>query len=147
MDRDNLMIRMPNAMTVKVPQRHAQLCANLIASRKALGRRFGFDLISDPAGDMLLDLYAREGEGRATSVSSLPGAANVAYGTARRVILALEQRKILRRSPDPVDGRRFLISLTNYATEVLERAFDLIIDEPFSHYIDAGTTSQTKTRP
>lgn len=142
MDRDNLIIRMPEPMTVKAPQRHAQLCANLIAGRKALGRRFGFDLISDPAGDMLLDLYAREGEGRATSVSSLPGAANVAYGTARRVILALEQRGILYRSSDPVDGRRFLISLTDRATDALEAAFDLIVNRTHRSQDNTNPTSQ-----
>jgi len=65
---------LPEAKRTSKPARstrHATIARAILAARKNAGQRFGFDLAVDPIGDMLLDLYIREHDGRTTSLSSL----------------------------------------------------------------------------
>lgn len=80
-------------------------------------------LFADPAWDMLLDLYAAELGQRRVSVTSLCIAANVPATTALRWISALEGDGLVERRPDPLDGRRFFISLTREAIRSFEQYF------------------------
>ncbi|WP_278374355.1 LysR family transcriptional regulator [Sphingobium xenophagum] len=107
--------------------RYADLCRALLAAHKRAGRAFGNDLISDPASEMLLDLYVREHEGQTTSITSFWGAASSALGTARRSLTMMERRGFIVRTGDPSDGRRALVKLTPSAREQLEECFEVIL--------------------
>jgi hypothetical protein len=107
--------------------RYAGICKAVLGARKHFGGMFGLDVGKDPVGDMLLDLYLREEEGRSTSISCLWGAASVASTTARRSVNKLESRKIIVRTPDPADGRRFLVRLTRKARAAIEAGLDMIV--------------------
>lgn len=100
----------------------------VLAARLKFGRSFGFDLATDPTGEMLLYLYIREHQGRSTSLSALWGASNVAYSTARRCVAEIEQRGVIRRLPDRTDGRRRLVQLTPLAREQLDAGLGLIAE-------------------
>ena len=80
-------------------------------------------LFADPAWDMLLDLYAAELGQRRVSVTSLCIAANVPTTTALRWISALEGEGLIERRADPLDGRRFFLSLTREAVRRFEQYF------------------------
>jgi DNA-binding MarR family transcriptional regulator len=84
---------------------------------------FPGDLFSDPAWDMLLDLYAAELGQIRVSVTGLCIASNAPTSTALRWISALERQKLIERRPDPLDGRRFFLSLTKEAIAMFERYF------------------------
>ena len=78
---------------------------------------FPGELFSDPAWDMLLDLYAAELGQVRVSVTSLCIASNAPTSTALRWISALERQNLIERRPDPLDRRRFFMSLTRDAIE------------------------------
>ncbi len=80
-------------------------------------------LFADPAWDMLLDLYAAHLGQRRVSVTSLCIAANVPTTTALRWISTLEGEGLIERRADPLDGRRFFISLTGEAIRSFEQFF------------------------
>jgi DNA-binding MarR family transcriptional regulator len=98
----------------------------ILQSRLERGSCFPADLFSDPAWDMLLDLYAAELAQVRVSVTSLCIASNAPTSTALRWISALEREKLIERRPDPLDGRRFFLSLTNDAVERFERYFGVL---------------------
>lgn len=95
-------------------------------------RYFGDDLFSDPAWDMLLDLYISKISGMRISVTSLCIASHVAPTTALRWIAVLEQQNLLHRSKDSADNRRTWVELTesgalkmeNYLRDVHKRCFE-----------------------
>lgn len=80
-------------------------------------------LFADPAWDMLLDLYGAQLGQRRVSVTSLCIAANVPTTTALRWISALEGEGLIERRADPLDGRRFFVSLTRPAVRAFEQYF------------------------
>jgi hypothetical protein len=84
---------------------------------------FPGELFSDPAWDMLLDLYAAELGQVRVSVTSLCIASNAPTSTALRWISTLERANLIERRADPLDGRRFFLSLTKDAVERFDRYF------------------------
>ncbi|MBX9729098.1 MAG: MarR family winged helix-turn-helix transcriptional regulator, partial [Sphingopyxis sp.] len=80
--------------------------------RRALQERrlreqfFPADMFSDPAWDILLDLYAAQLEGQTVAVSSLCIAAAVPSTTALRWIKTMTDAGMLERHDDPQDRRR-----------------------------------------
>lgn len=101
----------PDLLTIAVAWVHAQ------AARDAA---FGPGLFSDPAWNMLLDLYIQRSRGRSVPVSSLTIAAGTPATTALRWITLLEDRGLIAREPDLVDRRRCFIVLTDLASEKVE---------------------------
>lgn len=91
----------------------AQLARSEIATRLRRGRLFKNTLFSDPAWDILLDLFAAEYDGRRRFISSVALTAEIPPTTALRWIGALERERLVRRLPDPLDGRRSFIELTD----------------------------------
>lgn len=107
---------------------------NSLAHNEALVRRvqkarklrdmfFGENLFADPAWDMLLELYANELAQRRVSVSSASDATGVPATTALRWMAALEERNLVTRQSDPLDGRRVWISLTAHGASLMHRYF------------------------
>lgn len=95
----------------------------ILQARLARSSCFPGELFSDPAWDMLLDLYAAELGQVRVSVTSLCIASNAPTSTALRWVSALERQNLIERRPDPLDGRRFFMSLTRDAIERFERYF------------------------
>jgi hypothetical protein len=109
------------AAAAPAPDVTAQSLRDIIRARRLRDRFFGEGLFEDPAWDMLLDLFAARLEGTRVSVSSLCIAAAVAPTTALRWIAKLTAAGLLRRSPDPSDGRRAFMELSDTAYEGLHR--------------------------
>jgi DNA-binding MarR family transcriptional regulator len=79
-------------------------------------RRYDYlrsDLFSDPAWDLLLQLYASELSQQRTSVSQLAERINVPSTTTLRWIKLLECDDLLGRKIDPLDSRRVFLALTH----------------------------------
>lgn len=91
----------------------------IIRARRARAQFFPGDLFADPAWDILLDLMAARIEGKQVSVSSLCIAAAVPPTTALRWIRTLTDAGLLVREPDPHDGRRVHVALSDAAAEAM----------------------------
>ena len=76
---------------------------------------------SDPAWDILIDLYVSAHEGRDVSVSSAAVASLVPATTALRWIERIDQAGLTYRERDPADRRRSLLRLTDRGAEVTRR--------------------------
>lgn len=100
-----------------------QVVRQIIANRQARARFFDPELFGDPAWDMLLDLTAAHGEGAQVSVTSLCIAAGVPATTALRWINQMVESGLFQRVPDPTDGRRAFIALSDKALAAIAGYF------------------------
>lgn len=100
-----------------------QYIRNMLKLRRNRDRFFGQELFADPAWDMLLELYASALAQFRVSISNLCIAAAVPATTALRWIKQLEDAGLIVRRPDPTDGRRCFISLSNQALEAMNSYF------------------------
>lgn len=124
--RERLDSAMKAADPAPVPQSYpvtARAIRALIRQRRNRDRFFGGDLFADPAWDMLLELYASELAQQRISVTSLCQAAAVPGTTALRWMCHLEARGMIRRQQDPLDGRRFFVSLSPDCHQRMEDYF------------------------
>jgi DNA-binding MarR family transcriptional regulator len=71
------------------------------------------DLFSDPAWDILLDLFAAYETGQRVSISSACIASNVPPTTALRWLAILENRGLIVRASDDTDKRRAFVRLSD----------------------------------
>lgn len=85
---------------------------------------FNGDLFSEPAWDMLLDLYIAGCEGKQVSTTSACIGASVPVATGLRWLQLLESEGLIERRTDPTDGRRTFVSLTTLAYRSMNRYFD-----------------------
>lgn len=125
--------RLVAAIEPVTPQRSSQsyiegkpsegMIRSILKSRLERNSYFQSNIFADPAWDILLDLYAAELAQIRVSVSSLCIASNVPHTTALRWINSLESENLIKRSPDPLDGRRFFMSLTQSAIRSFEEYF------------------------
>jgi hypothetical protein len=102
------------------PAAEAARIRAIIRARRARENFFPGELFADPAWDMLLDLMAARIEGKPVSVSSLCIAAAVPATTALRWIRTLTDQGLLVRQPDPNDGRRVFVALSDSAAEAMQ---------------------------
>lgn len=80
-------------------------------------------LFADPAWDILLQLYAARLGQQKISVGSLCHGAAVPATTALRWITVLETKGLIERSPDPMDARRFYLTLSAAALDAMANYF------------------------
>lgn len=73
---------------------------------------FDEDLFGEPTWDILLDLFSSQVIGRQISISSACIAACVPQTTALRWLQVLIDRGLINRVPDPADGRRAWLRLS-----------------------------------
>jgi len=73
---------------------------------------FGPELFADPAWDMLLELFICHLMQHRLSVSAACSGARVPMTTGLRWIKALEERGLVQRTQDRLDGRRVFVSMT-----------------------------------
>jgi len=85
-----------------------------------MAARFGGDIFSDPAWDIILDLYIHNSKNQDVSVTSVCAASMVPITTALRYITVLSERGLIERSKNPKDGRSYLLRLTPEAIRIVE---------------------------
>ena len=95
----------------------------ILKSRRLREQHFDAGLFADPAWDMLLELYMAELGQYRISVSSLCASAAVPATTALRWMKTLEEKGLVMRHPDPSDGRRIFVALSDEAEQKMERVF------------------------
>ncbi|HSR00762.1 MAG TPA: winged helix DNA-binding protein [Sphingomicrobium sp.] len=103
----------------------ARLARAAIEARARRQKFFKASLFSDPAWDILLDLFAAEAEGRRVAISSAGLAANVPLTTAIRWINALQEEGLVSRENDPLDGRRSFLTLTEQGLRSMHDYFGI----------------------
>lgn len=96
---------------------------NMLKLRRHRDRFFASELFADPAWDILLELYAAALGQFRVSISNLCIAAAVPATTALRWIKQLEEAGIIERRPDPTDGRRQFVMLTDQALSSMNAYF------------------------
>lgn len=103
-----------------------QVVRRLLWARRLRDQQFGFGLFADPAWDILLEVYAADLAQQRISVSDLRARAGVPKTTAMRWISKLEEDGWLVRQADPLDRRRYWLSLTSQASERLRGYFEAV---------------------
>ena len=91
------------------------LARRYLQARRRRDTLFAGEIFADPCWDMLLDLFVSQALGRDVSVSSVCIASCVPQSTALRWLARLEALGLIERNPDPCDGRRTLIRLSETA--------------------------------
>jgi DNA-binding MarR family transcriptional regulator len=80
-------------------------------------------LFGEPAWDMLLELYAAALEQRRVTTTALCERSAVPATTALRWISTLLGEGLIERHPDPLDARRFFVSLSSQGAASMEAYF------------------------
>ena len=107
----------------------AQLLRFVRRTRALREEFFSVDLFSDPAWEMLLYLYEAEITQQRPSIRDIPRQTKVAPTTVLRWLEALEGQGFIVRTPDPSDGRRVFVSLSDEALARMDGLFVAIEDE------------------
>lgn len=108
--------------------RDAALVLAQLAPR--LGRLISSSLERDVASPLSLRQYRileRLAE-RPYRTGELASQSEVSQASVSTSVAALESRGLIRRTPDPTDGRATLVVLTDQGRETLERAHDRLVD-------------------
>lgn len=90
-----------------------------LKARRLREDMFGPGLFSDPAWDILLDLYTAEAKGERVQITSLAIPARVPHSTAIRWAGMMTRAGLLVRQRDPQDARRVHVSLSASAKELM----------------------------
>jgi DNA-binding MarR family transcriptional regulator len=80
--------------------------------RKVRDALLGKALFSEPAWDILLDLFISDHQGRRLSVSAVCIGARAPSATALRYLTLLQEADLIERTRDQCDGRRSHVQLT-----------------------------------
>ena len=99
----------------------AKLAKVLYASRARRRRFLTAELLSEPAWDILLDLYINHAEGRSLRTTSVCLASNSPPTTALRWIGVLEQKRLIEREGSTQDQRAKDVRLTPRGVEAVEQ--------------------------
>jgi len=83
-------------------------------------------LFSDPAWEILLELYAVHLDQQRTSITSVCAASSVPATTALRWIAKLEQDGLVVRTDEPLDARRSWIALTSDGVDRMRSFFECL---------------------
>lgn len=100
-------------MTTHASALVGQQLSSLLEFRRARAAMFGQDLFSDPAWDILLQLYAARLEGRRLGLGDFEGVC--AATTLARWVAILERRGLVACSLDCSDPRNFSLEISSDA--------------------------------
>lgn len=103
---------------VSLTEDHIQ---SLLAMRRARSSILGGELFSDPAWDILLELYAAKLGHRKASLEELARSSGTPLSTTRRWVAALEGDGLAQQMRDPTEGAYTRISLTAEGVARMER--------------------------
>lgn len=95
-----------------------------LQARAQRGLYFSSRLFSDPAWDILLQLYAAALMQRKLTVSRLTKRSGVPMTTAIRWLATLESEGLLTRQEDPLDGRQVYVSLSAKGLRGMQAYFE-----------------------
>ena len=98
--------------------------SEILKFRDRRSKFFDGSLFADPAWDMLLELYVASAEQRRMTISNLCVSARVPMTTGLRWTNLLEQRQLIERRPDPLDGRRVFVALTQAGLTAMKGLFE-----------------------
>ena len=101
-----------------------QLVRDAIQSRANRLKYLPSRLLSDPAWDILLDLYSAKLAQVRVPVNSLCMASNVPPTTAMRWIKSLEEEGLINRTQDLSDARRRFVGLTEAGSSAMIDYFE-----------------------
>ena len=110
----------------ELSSRYAKLNA-IRAAWKARRQRddyFNAKMFSDPAWDMLLELYAASLADRRMTISRLAERSAVPMTTALRWIATLQSEGVIDRQDDPFDRRRYFLSLSDKGLGAMESFYE-----------------------
>lgn len=93
---------------------------DIIRARAARTKYFKATLFSDPAWDMLLQLYWAAVSGEELSVKSVAHGSGTPWATALRWINILLEEGLIERERDTRDGRRTLVRLSEGGLTAME---------------------------
>ena len=101
----------------------ARICRAFMAARSRRREFFKASLFSDPAWDILLELFAADAEGQRLSISAVGLTANIPKTTALRWVNALECEGLVQREDDPLDARRIFLGLSEQGVRTMSEYF------------------------
>lgn len=107
--------------SVELSEEHIFL---ILAVRGGREDVFGRDLFSDPAWDVLLELYAAKLADRRTSASDLAAAIGTPQSTTARWIAVLADRGLVALDSDRLEPGRLWIGLTSDGAARMKRLAD-----------------------
>jgi DNA-binding MarR family transcriptional regulator len=81
-------------------------------------------MFSDPAWDILLELYIAEWEQRRLSITALSDRSGVAGTTVLRWLELFEREGLISKRCDPLDRRRVYVSLSALGIRAMQAYFD-----------------------
>ena len=128
-DRDNSSVGVSGSTEHRQngdTSRPQRLVRAVQAARRRRVALFDADLFSDPAWDILLELYALHLEQQRASVSGLYLASSVPGSTALRWVAKLERDGLVVRTDDSLDARRSWIKLTADGVERMRCFFEML---------------------
>jgi len=89
-----------------------EFARQILAGRKQRDRYFDPMLFSNPAWDILLNLYVADAEGKLVSVLDSCSVSTVPQGVALRWLGYLKQEEMVIEAPDPARPRQTLLRLS-----------------------------------
>lgn len=110
----------------RAPYERIAAVRRTIAARADRRRVFSASLFSDPAWDMLLELYVASLAQRRLIFSRLIERSGVAPTTASRWVTVLEKEGLVERSSDRLDSRLVLLILTDAGRNAMDNYFDML---------------------
>ena len=112
--------RVPRAFVV-------ELAARIYTARRKRSRYLEEEMLGEPAWDMLLALFCLpRAQWRRMTITSLSEAARIPLTTGLRWAKALERQGLITRNPDPLDGRRVFIFLSEEGEQLMYDYFSSI---------------------
>ena len=103
-----------------VTREHVRL---VISARRLRSELLPSDFFSEPAWDVLLEVFARHLEGTEGCLSEIAEAASIPNTTALRSADKLKEEGLLVRQVDPSDARRVILQLSNLGERVMQSYF------------------------
>jgi hypothetical protein len=105
----------------------AMVARSIYRTRQQRVQYFGSDLFSEPAWDMLLDLFMARVRGARISTTSLCIAGSAPFATGQRWIRQLEDHGLLRRFRAADDSRLRLVEITPKAYQLMRECMSAAI--------------------
>lgn len=102
------------AQSVPTQETMVELASAIYRARRRTDKIFGLGGFAvSPAWDIMLDLFQAREAGKPISVSSACIGAACPPTTALRWMHIIEEMHLIKRTPDPHDGRRIIVELTD----------------------------------
>lgn len=99
----------------------AELACRIYESRRVRAKFLSSSLLGEPVWDMLLALFCFSHRGEFLSISGLCQASGVPESTALRRVQIMEQRKLIARRRDVLDGRRTWVKLSHEGLSLMKQ--------------------------